>query len=244
MNDKELISKLHQLREIKPRQGWVFLAKERILKTEDISPRFGFSEAISSLRIVLNHKYAFSTVAALTVLFGMFGFAQTSLPGDLLFPVRKITEQTQSSLTSQDNQTKRNFEVATNRLNDLEKVAQQSSVKNLASAINEYRVSVSAAVRTLASNGIDGNQENARQIIQEVKNIEEKTKQISAMGVELGDSTNELENALSQMVSQELGDLQNNMLTEEQKITYENAKKDYEAGNYSDALEKILTIGK
>ena len=242
LNDKELISKLRQLRDIKPRQEWVFLAKQKILNSEEKTQSFSFGDIIAGVKIILQHKYALSSVMTLAILLGMFGFAQNSLPGDLLFPVRKITEQTQSALTSQEAQPKRSFEIANKRLEDLEKIAQQNTTKNLASAINEYQASVSEAAKNLASKVSANNKEEVKQIVQEVKKLEERVKQVKALGVELGESSNELENALAEMVQEEINSLEGKLLTDGQKGIFDDAKKDYEAGNYSEALEEILTI--
>jgi len=54
--------------------------------------------------------------------------------------------------------------------------------------------------------------------------------------------TEKLDDALAQLVESQIKDLEGRTLTEEQEDILAQAKEDYEAGNYSDALIKILIL--
>ncbi len=92
MTEKQLISKIRKLEQIKPRQDWVFLTKKRLLEQEKPFV-FNFNELVIGLRFVLSHKLVFANLAVLIVLIGVFGFAQQSVPGDALFTIKKATEK-------------------------------------------------------------------------------------------------------------------------------------------------------
>jgi len=61
------------------------------------------------------------------------------------------------------------------------------------------------------------------------------------LGVVIGESE-ELDNALSQLVGREIKDLKNRTLTEDQEKLLAEAKEDFEAGNFNEALEKIWLL--
>ena len=151
MTEAELIKKIQKLRQIQPRKDWVLFTKSQILGEEpkmDVSlfslvgKIFPMAQIFSPFRFLnfKNLKPVLVTLASLFILIsGVFIFAQNSLPGDLLYSVKKITERSQSVFVSEDNIIKFELNIAEKRLDDLAKVTQKNSVKNLAPAINEYK---------------------------------------------------------------------------------------------------------
>lgn len=242
MTEKQLISKIKELRQIKPRENWVFLTKQRILEREAVKQThtFGLDELITGLRFVLGHKYAFASLVILIVLVGTFGFAQKSLPGDSLYLVRKMTEKSQAVFSFEGNQSKRNLELANKRLDDLTKIAQSNSVKNLATAINEYKATVSEATKSLIEDS-EKDLEKVKEIVLEVRKLKENRQKVKALGVVI-DGTEELNNALAQLVEREIKDLESRALTQEQEQILEEMKQDYENSLYYQSLERILLL--
>ena len=226
--EKQLISKLQELRQIKPSNDWVVFTKEQVFGKEKTRPEFSFISFIKEIqkgeRFVFQHKPAFAFALSLLILIGVFGFAQNSVPGDSLFSLKKITEKSQAVFVSERNQAKYDLEMAGKRLDDLFKIAEENEVKNLAPAINEYQESISKAVESLAK------AENS-DIIEEIANIEQKVKTLGILGIEIGNIQEEIYKIY---VEREMNDLEGEIL--------EQVQQDYEAGDYYDALEKILLL--
>jgi len=244
--EKQLISKLQELRQIKPSNDWVVFTKEEIFgssvaeaRKEKTSPEFSFISFIKEIqrgeRFVFRHKPAFAMLVVFIVLIGVFGFAQNSVPGDSLFSLKKMTEKGTSVFVSGKDQAKHDLEMAGKRLDDLTKIAQENEVKNLAPAINEYKESVSKAAESLAT------MESVKEIIEEIKKLEEKEEKVKSLGIEIGESE-ELHSALAKIVEMEINDLEEKILSEDKEEILAEVKQDYEAGNYSEALEKVLLL--
>lgn len=252
MTEKELIAKIQELRQIKPRQDWVILTKNQILGTStelsasEEKPQFSFIVFLRELqrgeKFVFQHKPAFAIIITLLVLIGVFGFAQNSVPGDFLFSLKKIAEQSQTVFISEKEQPKHNLEAVNKRLDDLTKIAQANQSQKLGPAITEYQQTVSKAVESLSRTDSKKDSQNLKEIVAEVKKIEEKTNIIKSLGIEGIGENQEWDNALAQIVEREIKGLEETTLTEKQQEALIEVKSDYEAGNYSQALEKILLL--
>jgi len=247
MTEKQLISQIKQLKEIKPREEWVIFVKNQIVGTQaevvkkpSFGERFaGILEILPSLFLQRKLAYAFSTV--LLIAAGLFGFAQYTVPGDLLFSVRKATEQSQTTLLGAD-QLKHNFEVANKRLQDLTQIVQNNRTQNVAPAISEFKASIADVAKNLIQNASD--KKSIRDIAVEAQKLEEIKKQGQTLGVDLGETEEimELDSVLAELVEREITNLAEITLTEDQQKTLDEAKVLFEGKNYSDALEKILEI--
>jgi hypothetical protein len=236
MTEAQFISKIRLLKEIKPRKGWVVLTKKQIFGEEkarnskwnlilDIFPRvfFRWQPAVAVFAVFL---------------LGAFTLAQSSAPGDLLYSVKKITEQTQKPFVPEK---EFNIKIVNNRLDDLAKVAQSNSTKNLAPAINEYKASVSEVAKNLTNEETKKNPQELKKIVKELQNIEKKTAEVESLGMVVGEDI-ELDSALVELIRLQAQDLENRTLTQEQIKSIGDIKADIEAGKYSDALEKILEL--
>ena len=255
MQEKQLIHRLKELQQIKPRQDWALLVKNQILglPAEALTkagpnffekrPTLRFLDLLSALIYQRKLAYAFATL--LFVMVGMFGFAQYTMPGDVLFSVKKLTEQSQTAFVSQESQLKNNFETANRRLDDLTQVVKDNRVQNIAPAIREFQVSISQATKDLVNSGIDQKDfQSIKDIALQIKKIENNKKQLQNYGVDLEDTqeSKDLNNALASLVQREINSLEKTTLTENQLDTMEEVKSLYAEGKYSDALEEILMI--
>jgi hypothetical protein len=239
MTEKEFISKIRELSQIKPRKDWVVFAKREILG-EEPNLREQFSDILEIFpRIVFQRKFAYAFSVILLVLIGTFGFAQNTVPGDLLFPMKKITEKTQAVFIAE--KAKYDLEVANKRLEDLTKIAQTNRVKNIAPAISEFQASVSEAAKNLVKEETKKDSETIKKIALEVKKLEENKQKVESLGIVIEESE-ELDNALAQIIEREIENLENSTLTEEQEKLLEEAKEEYNKGDYSEALIKVLYI--
>ena len=244
--DKELIKKIRQLRQIKPSQDWVVFAKREILGEELPAgrERISINSAISTIleifpRIIFQKKLAYAVLTIFIILVGTLGFAQSTVPGDLLFSVKKISEKTQAVFVSEKAQY--DLEIANKRLEDLIRVDEN----NREEAFKEYQASVSQAAKNLVKEEPKNDPETVNKIVLELKKLEENKMGLGSLGIiiEESEETKELDNALAPFVQREIEKLQNSTLTDEQeklleeaKEELEKAKEELEKGNYSEAF--------
>ena len=224
MTEKELIGKLRELRQIKPRKDWVVLTKSQILVEEKpvFNPLFIFKPVYAGFLFIF-------------ILFGLFGTSQNALPGDLLYPIKKIVEKSRVVFVSETDKPKLNLELANRRLEELNQIAQKNEVKKLAPAINEFQASASKAAKNLTTlKGAD-----VKGIVAETQKLEENRKKAESLGVVVGE-TEELENAYKVLAEREIENLENSSLTEKQEEVLKEAKEYFEREDYSNALIKTV----
>lgn len=236
MNQKELIKSIKQLKEIKPRKEWALLVKSQILSENKVEASFvaeqktsGILEILSS--VFLQRKFAYSFAALLFLVFGLFGFASYTMPGDLLFPVKKMAEQSQAALTGQIGLRQ---EVATlnSRISDLAQVTKEGRKDNLSSAINEINANAVALTKNIKDSSDPETLKNIAVSLKTLANVP---------GTDL--MTNPDVKGLYQVVVQsQINDLEKTTLTDSQKETLAKVKDLYDQGKYTDALEEILLI--
>ena len=253
MQEKQLINKLRELQQIKPRKDWVILAKNQILgadlvrntNTVKAVQKRDWLEILGFLpALIYQRKLAYAFATFLFVVAGMFGFAQYTMPGDMLFSVRKMTEQSQTAFVPQENQLKGNFETANRRLDDLTRVVKDKKIENIAPAIREFQVSISQVTKDLINGINQKDSQSVKDIALQIKKIEDNKKELQTYGVDLGatQESKDLNNALAPLVQREINDLEKTTLTEEQQKIMQIVKDLYADGKYSDALEGILTL--
>ena len=232
MTEKELIGKIRELRQIKPNRDWVVLTKSQILGEEK-----KYTSLFLFLFPFLKLKPAYAGLVAVLILFGLCGISQNSLPGDLLYPVKKITEKSQAVFVSEEELPKYNLEIANKRLEELNQIAQTNQVKKLAPAISEFQANISEAAKSLAK--VKG--QDVEKIVAQTKKLEENKKKVeNVLATKI--ETEEYDDALAQLVESQIKDLEERTLTEEQMKILAEAKELYQAGNFAEALEKILLL--
>ena len=218
--EKQLISKLQELRQVKPSNNWVVLTKKQVLGDYATRPR-NFWEVFP--RLIFQHKPAFASLFVLAILFGIFGFAQNSVPGDTLFSIKKITEKGQAVFISEKNQSRHDLEIANKRLDELAIIVENNQTKKLASGINEAQESVLKAVE----NKIKPD---------EVEEIAEKIK-VLGTNIEMGELNDMviLSESLKQ-VEYLINYLKTRSLTEEQQDILEKMEAEFKVGNFEKAV--------
>jgi len=250
MAEKDLIKKIKELSQIKPRKDWVVFAKKEILGEE---PSYGerFSAILEIFpRVIFSagngqRKLAYATLTIVVILVGVFGFAQHTVPGDLLFSLKKITEKSQTVFVSEQTQLRHDFEIVNRRMDDLIKADENNQAKKIVSAVKEVQESISQVAKNLEK--IE-EPERAIEAIIEIRKIEERQEQIGkvlATGVEPGEERvnpiQELYKTPASVLIRSLESLREGLDTEQIKLL-EEARADFENGNYSEALEKVLRI--
>lgn len=244
MTEKELVGKIRELRQIKPNQDWVVLTKNRILGGEE-----KHTSLISIFRVIF-FKPAYVCLIFIFVLLGLFGIAQNSLPGDLLYPIKKITEKSQAVFVPQREQPKLNLELANKRLEELTKIAQTNQVRKLAPAINEYQTSVSEAAKNL--NKIAANTSDPsiiKEIAEKAQKLIENEEKVKSLGVIVDESKDFKENIQALVSRQiEIWKIQINNLSDEiekkkeLESMLEKAEEYYKAEDYYNASQVLEEI--
>jgi hypothetical protein len=238
MTEKELIGKIIELRQIKPKKDWVFSVKKEILGEE---PKMNFSTVFKTLpRLIFSPKVVFAGVLSILIFFGVFTSAQNSLPGDLLYPIKKITEKAQLLLASENEKQMIQLELTNKRLEELSKIAEKNQVEKLAPAIEEYQASVSQAAKNI--------KKITNEVIQRNQQLEKTKAAIElSLGVKIED-TEDYRDSLSNKIAEaqiaeaQLKDLEGSSLNEVQKKTLKDAKQALEDGNYRLTLELIQLL--
>ncbi len=241
MTEQDLITKIQTLKDIKPRGDWALSVKDRIFDDHPyIINTYQPVSAMAILRSLIAQPRL--SYVSFVLLFGIFiaafGFANNALPGDLLYPFKKITEEGQSIFVLDNTEiSKTQLTLLSKRLDELTEVAKKNKVRNLAPAINEVENGIAQAAKNLKK--ADANSA----IIAEVKKIEDKKETIKSLGVEIGE-VGELEwdAALVDKIKAQVDILSIEKLTEEQSVLLEEVKKDVDTENYVKAWEKVLLI--
>lgn len=237
MTEKNLIAKIKELKQIKPKQEWVLLTKSQILVLDNQTDRNRISFVAVLRGLFFQPRMAYASLVILGLFISAFSFAQNSLPGGLLYPLKRIAEKSQALFVSEDEQPKAQLELTNKRLEELTKIAQENQTSKLAPAINEFQKSAAAAVKNLKKP-----QKITKEMIDETKKLLENKEKLITLGVVIGE-TKELDNALDRLVIEsQIQDLEKRSLTEDQKEILETAKVNLEEGNLSQALENILQI--
>lgn len=236
MSEKEFISKIKELRQIKPSQDWVVSTKGRILGIEKKKSLASILEFMPRLVFRYN-RLAFATVIVFGFLTGAFTFAQKSLPGDPMFALRKVSEEFKTVFVSKENLPEVQLQIARERLEDVDEIVKENKMNKLALAVQEFQASISRAAEDM----VNTKNPDVKQIISETKKIEEHKESIEALGVVVGDNE-KLDSALMQLIKRELEDLKQRTLNDSQKEIFTKAIDDFAAGNYSDVLEEIWVI--
>ena len=228
MTEKELIGKIRELRQIKPRKDWVSLTKSQVLGES--------ARGRASVSFFPFWKPALATVTAFGILFGVFSFAQNSLPGDILYSIKKITEKSQAVFVSEKELPKYNLEIANKRLDELNEIAQTNQVKKLAPAISEFQANMSEAAKSLAT--VKG--QDVEKIVAQTKKLEENTKKVEEVLATKILSQETEESLISFYKTQAemlINDLGNQTLTEEKEEILNQMKKLFEEEKYLETLE-------
>jgi hypothetical protein len=239
LTQEQLERQIRKLKEIKPRAEWVILAKSQIFNEttakeaiiENPVRKISFFDIIKAIKT--QRKMAYSVATLSFVIIGLVGFAQNTTPGDLLFSVKKITEQSQASLIGQTGVRK---EIATlnNRINDLAQVAMQGKTSNMPSAINEVNIKASALTKTLKETPVED--------VEIIKEITDSLQVLAYMpGTDLSESQ-DIKELYKEVVQMQIVSFKKSTLTEEQEEILLEIEELNENEKYIEALEKILSM--
>ncbi len=241
ISEKDLITRIKNLRKIQPSHDWVVFTKERISGQKkswtegsifEIFPRFLFQP-----KMVLAGSFS------LVLLFSIFVFIKNALPGDLFYSLKQIAEKSQTILASQAELSQINLEIANKRLEDLTKIAENNQAEKLAPALQAYQASIAEAAKNLIRAAATTSDPVAiKRLATETQKLEEgkiKLEKVYGIaGLDIEDVSNPTKLVLGWLIK----DLGKRSLSQEQQLIFNSAKTDYDNQNYNSGLEKILKL--
>ena len=229
MQEKELIGKLIELREIKPDKDWVSFNKKELFKGEDKGFAFfpGFKPAFAGFMVF------FLMLGGVS-----YGLVKNAMPGDFLYSVRKAIHSGEAIFVSKDDQSAFQLKLANDRLEDLV----NASAKNLAPTMNEFEANISEAVRNLGIMQVStSSPETIQKLVKETRKLEENKEKVEALGVVLSDKeTSELNEAFKKIVDNLITDLEERELDDQKFGILVKMKELFDEEQYSEALELYL----
>jgi len=166
MTDSELISKLTQLKEIKPSRQWADLVLSQILSTEGKRaivrrPR----PVLTDFSFLLRYRVAIVSLLLVFVMGSSLVLAQNSLPGSYLYPVKLATQNLRIYIAPNKYKPLLKVQIAQERLRDLAQVQNhQVQVRKVAQAIKKDIASLPEDIKK-----VDKNQKVILQISQQVQ---------------------------------------------------------------------------
>ncbi|KPJ57481.1 hypothetical protein AMJ49_00960 [Parcubacteria bacterium DG_74_2] len=212
MTEKELIGRIQELGQMKPSKNWVVSTKREI--------------SFSFLKPAL--------VGVFVLLIAVFVSAQTALPGEKLYTLKRIVEKSQAFFVSEKEKPKLELELANKRLEELRQIAQSNDVRKLAPAMKEVKESTAEVAKSLKKV-----RKADSEIVAQTKKLEENkeiTQQILGTKIE----TEELEDAYKIFAEREIKNLEKSSLTKKQEEVLEEAKEYFEKSDYYSAFIKSI----
>mgnify|MGYP005624057977 CR=1 FL=1 len=174
MQDKDLIQKIQLLRQIKPDSDWANWLKANILqrKPQNI---LGNRPRVKLAIFSFIPKYQKVLIPSLLAFFFVFSFvfAQTTLPGNVLYPLKTLTQNAKIYLASESTKPVVRLEVAKTRMEDLSKV--QNHQKEISAITQNVRKDLEIVPQEIKKI-------NKKQIALNVsKNIQERSKDLKEL---------------------------------------------------------------
>jgi len=129
MTDQDLVKKIKELDKIQPSQGWLDSTRNSLTSQIDFKESetgivFGFFNTLRQPQLA-----ALTMCLLLIVLVGPWltvKASQPSVPGDLLYSVKRVSEDIQTTVASGEGKTQLQVEFAGRRLEELAKITEDS----------------------------------------------------------------------------------------------------------------------
>jgi len=273
MQEKDLIKNLKDLKQIKPNQDWAFWLKSNLLETKPQSHSYKPKVKLAIFSFI--SKYQKVLIPSLMAFFFVFSFtfAQTTLPGSVLYPIKTLTQNAKIYLASENTKPVVRLEVAKVRMEDLGKVKNhEKEISVIAKDIGKDLEIVSQEIKNINNAQVALN--TSRHIQEESKNLEELASNISLDDKGMEEFDKDVEDFKSEVfayiietteeINQCPSSLENKLAGLEQYFSntqdiFQNWKLDdivqvrdwleeasdfYRDGNCSEAMEKIESISK
>jgi len=226
----QLIKKITELKAIKPRGEWVVLTKKNILGWE---PKFG-------LRLIF--KPAFASLAVICMLGGVAVFAKNSLPGDMLYPIKRVGEKAIVYLIPEKSRPNLQLVIANDKLENIAKAVETNQTKKIIPIVKEYQANVSEATQNLKK-VVKADAKDIEEIIQTNKTLEETKQNIEKTYAVLLPDNKDLNEEITRLECQNLIEGLNGFnFSPPQEIIFNQIKEDFKNKNYQEIPEKIILL--
>ena len=247
ITDKKLIENLEQLDYIKPDANWVLLAEQKILDCEPAKQLNWFS-----LNFIAKPAFslAFSAFSFISIAGGAsFALAQSALPGDLLYPLKKVSQNVRMAFVSEQEQPAARLELAKSNLEDLSKITSQekNQGQKLAASIAEAQKTLADASKSLKQASAADKQATAQQIVGQLESLKIQQKAIEQIiktdiinDVQKSDLAESTVAYYKLYLDNQIEQLENSSLTEAQAVLLLDAKKALADGEVEKALSIVV----
>jgi Na+/phosphate symporter len=248
MDEFTLGKKIGELKQIKPNAQWVSLAKSQIVQTtfeKNVKP--SFREVAFNMFNYIKQPQLVTALASFALFtIGSVSFAavaaKDAVPGEPLYIVKHAQESLRmATITSPQQKVIAQFERASIRLDELDKVSKQSENnqdKKLA-AITEIKKAVTQATKDIASLPADEQASLIGQLANKIQTVEKNTN-----AAIMDDKEPSYESIYKFLADSEIKELDANAknLTTNQKRLLSQAKGLFDVQKYSEALDVIYQI--
>jgi hypothetical protein len=239
MTEKELISKLKELKKIQPSREWVLYTKRKILAKEtDWEKNFSpsFTAFFKNLFFHPQRAFTFSLILV-GLFFALTSFAQNSLPGDFLYPLKKIAEKSYYLLVPESKKPDFLLSINEKRLAELDRIARSGQTKSLFPAINEVEETRKETAKEISKIVKEKGGEVAVKSIEKYLHNKEKTMRVfGTLGIE-PELSQEDEKLYAEFL---IKDWEKRALNENQELLLKEAKILFEKKDFSAVLNLLI----
>lgn len=127
---QDLIRKIKQLKDIQPSQEWLNSTRHNLTVRVDFDQKADSKAGIGLFYWLRQGQSVALTVCLLLIFFLgpwlVVKASQASLPGEFLYPIKRMTEDFQASIASKNNKAQLQAEFASRRLDELTKITEDS----------------------------------------------------------------------------------------------------------------------
>jgi len=255
MTDEQIIEKLEQLECIKPNADWAVLTEQRILASlpEGMAAE-PVKRPLSWISFNLFAKPAFSLAVSVFAFVSItasasFAVAQNALPGDLLYPLKKVSQNVKMVFVPEQEKAIAQLELAAARFDDLSKITLQekNQGQKLAASIVEAQKTLAVASKALKEASSEDKQRIARQVVGQLESlkiqqeaIEQTIKTDIVNDVQKSDLAESAAAYYKLYLDNEIEKLENSSLTEAQAVLLLEAKDLLAEGEVEDALNIVI----
>ena len=171
MQNSEIITKLQNLKTIQPSQAWLCNNREKLVNQipEDLWKMPAWSMAVLSLVLVTGTG---------AIMIGAVGAAQNSLPGEMLHPLKIVSEKAQASFVSDNKRSELEVRFVENRVKELNQILDQTGpekkaakAKEVSKKITQYKKELEQAKEKSPDLVIDHALEQAQEVSDETLKI-------------------------------------------------------------------------
>lgn len=171
MQEKDLVKNLKDLKQIKPNQDWANWLRSNILETKPQNGLYN-KPKIRLAAFYFVSKYQKVLVPSLLSFFlvSSFVFAQTTLPGNILYPIKTLTQNAKIYFASDNTKPVVRLEIAKARMEDLGKI--QDHQKEISAITQNVRKDLETVTQEIKNI-------NSKQVALNVsKDIQERSKDL------------------------------------------------------------------